>query len=176
MIEEKRLIRKLRQQDEQALETLIRTYTPYLSTVIYRAAGNGLTREDTEEIISDAFVSLWQNAERLDPEKGTIRSYLAGTVRNLAYKHLRDRSSELSLDELGTEISGTLVTATPDETLWQAVAELGEEDCEIFIRFYRYRETLKDISKAMNMKVPTVKTRLSRGKAKLRKILTEEGQ
>ena len=88
MIEEKRLIRKLRQQDEQALETLIRTYTPYLSTVIYRAAGNGLTREDTEEIISDAFVSLWQNAERLDPEKGTIRSYLAGTVRNLAYKHL----------------------------------------------------------------------------------------
>lgn len=48
---------------------------------------------------------------------------------------------------------------------------LGEPDSEIFVRRYKFDEKIKDISKAMGLNISTVKTRLSRGKRKLRKML-----
>lgn len=44
---------------------------------------------------------------------------------------------------------------------------------EIFVRRYKFDEKLRDIAKAMGLNVSTVKTRLSRGKRKLRKILSD---
>ena len=49
---------------------------------------------------------------------------------------------------------------------------LGEPDNEIFIRRYKFDEKLKDISKATGINISTIKTKLSRGKFKLKKILS----
>ena len=174
MTDENKLLHQLRKRKEDALEEAIRIFTPYLSTVIYRAAGSLLTKEDTEEIAADVFLSLWKNAERIDPGKGSLRAYLAGATRNQAYKRLREKRNELSLEELGPETIEAIPEKSTDQTLWEAVAELGEEDAEIFVRFYRYGQPLKEIAKAMNIKLPTVKTRLFRGKDKLKQILTKE--
>ena len=168
-----KLLCSLKAKEEQALEQAIRTYTPYLSTVIYRAAGNSLTKEDTEEIVSDVFLSLWRNADRIDPQKGTLRAYLAGAARNQICKHLRSKKAEVSLEDLGTDILEAIPEPSYDGLLWDAVAELGEEDAEIFVRFYRYGEPLKEIARAMDIKLPTIKTRLSRGRMKLKQILRD---
>ena len=50
---------------------------------------------------------------------------------------------------------------------------LGEPDNEIFIRFYKFDEKLKEISKATGLNISTIKTKLSRGKRKLKKILSD---
>ena len=55
---------------------------------------------------------------------------------------------------------------------WETVMSLGEPDSEIFVRRYKFDEKIKDISKAMGLNISTVKTRLSRGKRKLRKMLS----
>ena len=62
--------------------------------------------------------------------------------------------------------------------LWNGCAvlaeyALGEPDSEIFVRRYKSDEKIKDISKAMGLNISTVKTRLSRGKRKLRKMLSD---
>ena len=173
MTEDTKLLCSLKAKEEQALEQVIRTYTPYLSTVIYRAAGNSLTKEDTEEIVSDVFLSLWRNADRIDPQKGTLRAYLAGAARNQICKHLRLKKPEVSLQELGTDALEAIPEPSSDSLLWDAVAELGEEDAEIFVRYYRYGESLKEIARAMDIKLPTIKTRLSRGRMKLKQILRD---
>ena len=49
--------------------------------------------------------------------------------------------------------------------------ELGEPDNEIFVRFYKFDEKLKDISLATGLNISTIKSKLSRGKRKLKKIL-----
>ena len=54
--------------------------------------------------------------------------------------------------------------------VWETVMSLGEPDSEIFVRRYKFDEKIKDISKAMGLNISTVKTRLSRGKRKLRKM------
>ena len=56
--------------------------------------------------------------------------------------------------------------------VWETVMSLGEPDSEIFVRRYKFDEKIKDISKAMGLNISTVKTRLSRGKRKLRKMLS----
>lgn len=56
--------------------------------------------------------------------------------------------------------------------VWEIVMSLGEPDSEIFVRRYKFDEKIKDISKAMGLNISTVKTRLSRGKRKLRKMLS----
>ena len=56
--------------------------------------------------------------------------------------------------------------------VWETVMSLGEPDSEIFVRRYKFDEKIKDISRAMGLNISTVKTRLSRGKRKLRKMLS----
>ena len=57
--------------------------------------------------------------------------------------------------------------------VWETVMSLGEPDSEIFVRRYKFDEKIKDISKAMGLNISTVKARLSRGKRKLRKMLSD---
>ena len=46
----------------------------------------------------------------------------------------------------------------------QAVEALLETDREIFLRHYYYAQTVREIAEAMELKEPTVKTKLSRGR------------
>lgn len=48
---------------------------------------------------------------------------------------------------------------------------LGEPDIEIFVRYYLYDEKLKEIAAATALNLSTVKTKLSRGKRKLKNML-----
>ena len=57
----------------------------------------------------------------------------------------------------------------------QAVDSLPGPDREIFLRHYYYAQTVQEISRQMNINESTVKTRLRRGRGKLKDILTREG-
>ena len=172
MSDEKMLLHKLQIHDEAALRKAIELYTPYLNTVIYQAVGAAISREDMEEIVADVFVSLWRNSERIDPQKGTLRSYIAAAARKLAFKRLSSLHITVPLEEMDPAEEPTAAEVNPEEQfLWDCVKELGEQDFELFIRYYKYGETLKQISSVTGLKLSTVKTRLSRGKQKLKQIL-----
>lgn len=75
MIEEA-LPRQLQKGCREGLAQAIRTYTPYVSAVAFRAAGGAYSPEDLEELTSDVFLSLWPHRKNLDSAKG-LRAYLA---------------------------------------------------------------------------------------------------
>ena len=52
--------------------------------------------------------------------------------------------------------------------------ELGEPDNEIFVRCYKFGEKIKEISNATGLNASTIKSKLSRGKRKLRTLLNAE--
>ena len=173
MTDEAKLLMRLKNKERNSIAESIKVYTPYLSTVLYNMVGNRLPKEDIEEIVSDVFVTLWKNAEYIDLKKGTIRSYIAASARNFALKRLNKKMDCTSLDDI--EISDD--TSTTEEGLtssavWDAVMSLGEPDNEIFVRYYKFDEKLKDISKATGINISTIKTKLSRGKLKLKRILS----
>ena len=100
MVDESKLLMQLRKKQKNSINQAIEIYTPYLSTVLYNMVGNGLPKEDIEEIASDVFVMLWKNAEYIDLSKGTLRSYIAATARNFAFKRLNKKKEYTSLDEI----------------------------------------------------------------------------
>lgn len=172
MVDELKLLRQLKRKQGNSINQAIEIYTPYLSTVLYNMVGNGLPKEDIEEIISDVFVMLWKNAEYIDLEKGTIRSYISASARNFALKRLNKKSEYTSIYDVELpDITNFADECSDSEQLWKAVMELGEPDNEIFVRFYRFDEKLKDISKATGLNISTIKSKLSRGKRKLKRIL-----
>ena len=57
----------------------------------------------------------------------------------------------------------------------QAVDALPDQDREIFLRHYYYAQTVPEISRQMDLNQSTIKTRLRRGRTKLKDILTREG-
>lgn len=42
---------------------------------------NGFRREDAEETIHDLFVRFWENRERFDPDKGSLRTWLYAILK-----------------------------------------------------------------------------------------------
>lgn len=173
MADEKKLLLRLVNREKNAIDDAIEIYTPYLSTVLYHMVGRGLSQEDIEEIVSDVFVMLWQNAAYIDLQKGTMRSYLAAAARNFALKKLNKKKDYVCLDDVELADNNSGDESCSSDFLWQAVMSLGEPDNEIFVRYYKFGEKLKTIAIATELNLSTIKTKLLRGKEKLKKILSD---
>ena len=178
MANEEKLLIGLKKRKHGSLEKAIELYTPYVTVVVYNTIGAAMPKEDIEEVVSDAFLSLWKSAETLDAGKGSIRTYLAAIARNLAKNKLRTLHPH-------EEISENIISVykTPQEDIeerenrafmLEIIKSLGEPDCEIFLRYYYYEEKISKIAEMTGLHPSNVKTRLSRGRKKLKEILIKQ--
>ena len=173
---EKQLIKELARGELSALETLIRRYTPYVSSVIARILRG--RQADVEELTADVFLAAWENRDRLRP--GKVKSYLGAIARNRAFNLLRaDRQSlPLEDDVLLLETDGPEKELDRRETVRiidQALSQLDRPQRELFVRHYYYGQTVREAALAMGVNLSTAKTWLSRGRETLKTILKKEG-
>lgn len=130
-----------------------------------------------EEVISDVFLNLWRNMENINCEKGGIRSYLGAVARNTAKNKLRSVHINDELNENLVEDTDnpeeTLMKKESNRRLMNLITALDEPDSEIFLRYYYYNEKIRTISEIMNINISTVKTKLCRGKEKLKLAIIE---
>ena len=175
MTEDERLIYQIKHNRHGALAKVIDLYTPYVGTVIYNVIGLSMPKEDMEEVILDTFITLWRNADKFDSQKGCLRTYLGTIARNLAKNKLLLYKESTELDENITASDGEPQSKIEHQeeraAVIQAINELGEPDSEIFMRYYYYDEKISYISDIMNLPTGTVKTKLTRGRRKLKEIL-----
>lgn len=175
MTDEEKLLKNLKKRKRGSLENAIDIYTAYVSVIVYNIIGDIMTKEDVEEVISDVFVALWRNAETLDNDKGCIRTYLSAVARNCAKKKLRSFQTYSELHEnviaLHSEPSEKVEADEEKSMLLELIRELGEPDNEIFLRHYWYDEKISKISDVTGIRQSTVKTKLHRGRIKLKEIL-----
>ena len=169
------ILEKLQNRQQGALEEIIKKYTPYVGTIVYNIIGQSMTREDVEETVSSVFFALWQHSSALDSDKGDLRSYLGAMAKNHAINKLREKRPHISYEQLEFEeadISGEpqaeLEREEEKSILWELVQQLGEPDSEIFVRYYYYEEKINHIAKCLNLNASTIKTKLARGRQKLK--------
>ena len=135
-----------------------------------------MSHEDIEEVTADVFVTLWSSAANLYPLN--IKGYLSRVARSLSMQKLRDKVSELPLDEDililddDTEFERA-AKEDQDMAVRKAVYSMTQPDKEIFIRFYYYCQSVSEIAQQMKMNQSTVKTKLRRGRERLRHILNK---
>ena len=174
---EEQALRQMKQGSQDALAWFIHRYGAYVSTIIHNIIGQRMSNADVEEVASDVFLALWNNAGKILPN--AARSWLATVARNTARSRLRRASDTLPLDEEAVIVDDR----TPEATLERreqavrvrmALLSLNPVDREVFLRFYYYYQKTADIAADMGLNESTVRTKLNRGRAKLRDFLLRE--
>lgn len=177
-MEDHTLIQRLGRGDPGALEAAITRYGAYVATVIRNQLGRFATPEDVEELSSDAFVSLWQHRSTLKTER--LRGWLGTTARNCARDFLRKNSLlTVNIDDciiLAEDSAHSLLTKEERKRIvGEALLSLSSEDREIFLRYYFYGQSTAQIAEQMELNSNTIKSRLARGRAKLKEVLEQGG-
>lgn len=176
---EARLVRKASRGDETSFLLIYERHRLPIYHFVYRFLGS---RELAEEITHDCFLSLVQNPIHFDPGLASLRTYLFAAARNLALKHLRQTGHESTLAETSEDdfISEHVVWCQPlqqlleqemSEKLREALAELMPLQREAFILFECEELSLLDVAAITGSDVGTIKSRLHRARARLRKLL-----
>ncbi len=160
----------------------------YEKLLFYIAKGIlGSRTEDIEECVNDTYMKLWNNIDKYDINKASLKTYLKIIVRNTAINRLRDLSrhenNQLSDDiseiakyyaDNSQDIEDRIFAKESIETLNELIKSLKPKDKEIIIRKYFYLQSSKQIAKAMKMTVTAVDSKASRTRKKLKKEFDKE--
>ena len=172
------LLRRLQSREQDALELLTKKYNSYVCTIISNMISGTGTYADTEELCSDTFFSVWQNADAILP--GKLKAYVGAAARNKAKSWLRSqRVLPMDLDEI--EIPDD--SLPPEEAaireelarrVRRAVDQMRPKDREIFLRYYFYLQPTDVVATQMGIPAATVRSRLARGRQQLKQTLSKE--
>ena len=77
-------------------------------------------------------------------------------------------------DVAAITVNASVERAEEQAQVRRAVFSLPPPDKEIFLRHYYYAQTVREVAAAMGLNESTVKTRLRRGRDKLKQLLTKE--
>lgn len=177
-MDEKKFLKRLKRKDEAALIWFIECYGAYVNTIIYNIIGTTMSSADIEEVASDVFFTLWNTAERIRTDK--VRAYLGALARNKAKAYTRKIRNEIPLEDDVIIVSGENIEENFENReqaifIKRTVLALPHPDREIFLRHYYYYQPLTVIANEMNINVSTIKTKLHRGRKKLKEIIIKGG-
>jgi RNA polymerase sigma-70 factor (ECF subfamily) len=186
-MDESKLIKQAQSGDVQAFNTLVLHYQDRVYNLAYRIMGDPAAASDATQ---EAFISAYKALRRF--RGGSFKSWLLRIVTNACYDELRyrKRRPQSSLDQIieDNESSSLLQSEkaiAPEEhqqktELVQAIEncleELPEDQrtatvlCDV--EGYDYNE----IADIMSTSLGTVKSRISRARAKLRDCLQTTGE
>jgi RNA polymerase sigma-70 factor (ECF subfamily) len=180
--------------DAAAGEQMAKSQHRRIYGICYRFTGSA---SEAEDLTQDAFLKIYKNLASFDPEKGGFTTWVTTLTRNLLVDNYRrsrmDRASE-SLDETyegedngptkaerladggrsqEQHVSGLELRAQIQEALKQVSPELREA---VILRDLEDMD-YKDIAEILGVPQGTVKSRISRGRAELARLLKRiEGQ
>lgn len=160
------------------IEKVINEYSNYVRKIIQNMT-NCISAEDVEEILSDTFLILWKNSEKLDLDK-QISSYIAGITRNLVREKTRVVNFDCDISNYENIISDLKkVDMMYEEREINAIIKKNlmkfkEEDINIFSLYYYSSKKIREIASILGVSEFKVKSRLHRIRKKI-KIELEKG-
>lgn len=165
------LIEGLGKGDEKAFRAIYLRYWKKLFLVACRKASS---REVAEELVQNLFVSLWEKREQVSIEH--LERYLFTSIKYLVLNHLKSKIAEdrylthsreyFSGVDGGTEFSVALLDLS--EALAKGVARLPEKTQTIFRLNRLEHNTVKEISRDLNLPPRTVEYHLTQALKSLR--------
>lgn len=161
------------------IEAVMTQYTNYIYTII-KSKSSAFNQEDIEEIISDVFLTLWNNREKIDCDK-KLSPYIAGITKNLIKKKYRDRKIYENIEDyeeqliISEKIDLYFEEQEQNEMIIQELDKFKDEEQTIFLMFYYQNKRIKEIANLLNISESKVKMKLSRTRKKLKYKLKERG-
>jgi RNA polymerase sigma-70 factor (ECF subfamily) len=167
--------------DPAAFEVFYDRHGGAAYSLAHRIVGNAAAAED---VIQEAFLSIWRSKARYDPARGSVRSWTLGVVRNRAIDALRRLSGpapKLNLDDdalLDTRPSEELtdseaIRRDTAERVRGALGELPQEQSQVITLAYFGGFSHSEIANMLGTPLGTIKGRMRLGLEKMRDTLAE---
>ena len=176
------LMRRVAHGDEAAMGEL---YDRFVG-LVFKASRQVLSsRAEADDAVQETFVRLWQTADRFDPQRAKLVTWVMLITRRHLIDRLRRKSArpeQLGLDS-AIETLGP-VTQAPVlpggehdvEVLRRRVTELPELQRVVIERTYLQGFTLREVAEQLGAPLGTVKSALSRGLARLRDRMASDNK
>lgn len=161
--------------DKSGLREIYDAYLSYIYQVIYGVLGQ---KEDAEDVTSDFFIKLWQNADKYKSGNGH-KGYMATMARNMAIDHLRKHKKEVleSFDVTEDDVpvsepasdTNTEGEIIEEVSVKEALAMLKPEEAQIVNMKVLSEMTFAEISEILAMPMGTVTWKYREAIKKLRR-------
>jgi len=191
-----RLVRQCVAGDQQAWRQLVVSQHRRIYAICYRFTGSAT---DAEDLTQDVFLKLYRNLASFDTQKGSFQTWITTLARNLLVDHFRRTRLDRASDSLDASLSGDddgagatmgdrLADPRPTQeahasglelkaAIQQALAQLSPELREAVVLRDLEDMDYKDIAQVLRIPEGTVKSRISRGRGELARLLQRiEGQ
>ena len=136
-----------------------------------------------EEVVQEVFLRLWNNPEKFDHERGSLRSYLLTQCHGRSVDLLRSETSRRRREERdvrrtaesGYDLEHEVVDLEVAERVQLALASLPEGEREAIALAYFGGHTYREVAEMLNQPEGTVKSRIRAGLKRLRTELVGAG-
>jgi RNA polymerase sigma-70 factor (ECF subfamily) len=171
------LLRRVATRDERALGELYDRYAGLALALANRVLRD---RGQAEDVVQDAFISVWRRAGTFDLERGSVRGWLMSIVRHAAIDRRRGRfrheQTEVDLDLVAYRVGETdvwdEVTRRLDrERVRNALRGLPAEQREALELAYLGGLTQAEIAERTGEPLGTIKSRVRLGLRRLERLL-----
>ena len=165
------LLSLLRRDPEAGMAGLIDAYSGLLWTVCRRVLDN---EEDVKECVNESFAAFYLRHDRFDPEKGSLKGYLAVIARRCAIRRYHEnRRAEIGAAAYAEEEDeDPFARAERRDELERALAALDPLDEQILCMKYYRGMTAREIAETLGLSYETVKKRHQRSLKKLLKSIS----
>lgn len=136
-----------------------------------------------EEIVQEVFLRLWNEPEKFDHERGSLRSYLLAQCHGRSVDLLRSETSRRNREERdvrrtaesGYDLEHEVVDLAVAEQVQAALVALPEGEREAIALAYFGGHTYREVAALLDQPEGTVKSRIRSGLKRLRVELVGAG-
>jgi RNA polymerase sigma-70 factor (ECF subfamily) len=177
------LMQLVREGDARAFEVVFDRHSGVAFSLAYRMCGR---RAMAEDVVQEAFLSLWRSGTRYDRARGSVRSWVLSVVHNRAIDALRSGivREGRTIDDEGLAERVAAAERTDVEVARReearevrgALGELPSEQRQVIELAYFGGFTHVQIASMLEVPIGTVKGRMRLGLAKMRIVLGDPAQ
>jgi RNA polymerase sigma-70 factor (ECF subfamily) len=161
----------------QELEEIFKEHHQFVYRTAYGVTGN---KEDAEDVLQSIFASLVRRELPPDliksPKAYLYRAAFNFSLNTLRYRKRHPSSGDVDRAEAIVPPPRSIENDDLDKRLHAAIAELHPTAAQIVVLRYVHNQSLAQIAKLMGTTLSTVGVSLFRSRARLKKLIREQGK
>jgi RNA polymerase sigma-70 factor (ECF subfamily) len=175
------LLARTARRDAEALSQLYDRFSHALRSLAIRILAD---EAEADDVLQEVFLKVWDHAPHYAPAQGTPATWLLTIARNTALNRLRSRQRNVAAMERAAaepppesrqvDCAFTcLISVERAALVRRALAELPEEQRVPLELAYLHGLTYEQVAERLGHPLGSVKSRLRRGMARMRTLLTD---
>lgn len=163
---------------EDALAEVYRRHGSAVYGLARRVTGD---RSAAEDVAQEVFLRAWNQPDRFDPARGSLRSYLLAQSHSRAVDLVRSRSARARREEHearvtvqgGYDLEREVWDLTVAEQVSEAMAALPAQERQAIELAYYQGYSYREVAVRLDQPEGTVKSRIRNGLRRMRQAFTE---